>query len=158
SQGMVGVLAGVPFFAQAHGSDLHANLQNPAYRGITRSVLRQATKVFYVTPNLRAYLDAFQYKLVWLPNPVDVGPERQPPTQARKVLIFTRLHPIKGVELIFPAVTALRAIGIELTVPAYGPLAAELRGRYGGDVRFVEPIPHERITEFLAGFDMVIGQ
>src|SRR5438874_4061480 len=52
SQGVVGVLAGVPFFAQAHGSDLHTNLENPAYRRVTRSVLEKAKKVFYVTPNL----------------------------------------------------------------------------------------------------------
>jgi glycosyltransferase involved in cell wall biosynthesis len=158
SQGIVGVLAGVPFFAQAHGSDLHTNLQNPAYRGVTRSVLQRATRVFYVTPNLPAFLDGFQSKLVYLPNPVDGGPERRAPTEARNVLVFTRLHAIKGVERIFPAAAVLRDMGVELTALDYGPLSGQYMTRYGEFVRFVKPIPHAKIGDFLAGFDVVIGQ
>jgi glycosyltransferase involved in cell wall biosynthesis len=75
----------------------------------------------------------------------------------RRVLIFTRLHPVKGVDLIFPAVERLSAIA-ELTALEYGPLASDYVARYGRWVRFVKPIPHEKIFEFLAGFDLVIGQ
>ena len=161
SQGIVGVLAGVPFFAQAHGSDLHANLQHRAYRGVTRSVLEKAKAVFYVTPNLPAYLDGFRSKLIYLPNPVDIGEAARnapPPTEARRILIFTRLHPVKGVERIFPAVELLAASGAKVTALEYGPLAAEYIDRYKEWVKFVKPIPHDEVGDFLCRFDVVIGQ
>jgi len=158
SHGVVGVLARTPFFAQAHGSDLHVNLKSPAYRVVTRSVLENAKAVFYVTPNLRAFLDGFASKLVYLPNPVDVGPATPPPKAVNRVLIFTRLHPIKGVDQIFPAVEKLSAMGIQVTALEYGPLAASHMRDYGRWVSFVKPIPHHLVSEFLGGYDLVIGQ
>ncbi|HEY1455018.1 MAG TPA: glycosyltransferase family 4 protein [Candidatus Dormibacteraeota bacterium] len=160
SQGIVGVLAGRTFFAQAHGSDLHANLHNPVYRRVTRAVLERAKSVFYVTPNLRAYLDRFGEKLVYLPNPVRLpaGTEVVPaPSDVRRVVIFTRLHAVKGVEQIFPAVEALSAM-VELTAFDSGPLAHEYVRRYGSWVTFVPPVPHREIWSFIGAFDAVIGQ
>ncbi len=72
TQGIVGLLVGAPFFVQAHGSDLHVNLQNRALRWLTRRVLRKAKLVFYVTPNLLGYLSGFEQKARYLPNPVEV--------------------------------------------------------------------------------------
>src|SRR5579864_4614779 len=110
SHGIVGVLSGLSFFAQAHGSDLHVNLNNPVYRWVTRSVLRHAKSVFYVTPNLKAYMSPYEAKLIYLPNPVDmrgIAAGFAAPAQVEKALIFTRLDPVKGVERIFPAVEML---------------------------------------------------
>jgi glycosyltransferase involved in cell wall biosynthesis len=156
SQGVVGILARVPFFAQAHGSDLHTNLLNPAYRPVTRAVAKRAKAIFYVTPNLPAFLDGFRSKLVYLPNPVELAAAPAPARVAR-ILIFTRLHPIKGVELIFAAAERLSGIA-PVTALDYGPLAREYIERYGKWVEFVPPIPHERIGDFLGRFDVVIGQ
>ena len=160
SQGIVGVLAGRPFFAQAHGSDLHLNLERPGYRSVTRSVLRHATRIFYVTPNLPDYMPGFEKKLVYLPNPVDVsalGDGSRPPTQVRRVLIFTRLDPVKGVDRIFPAVERLSRVA-EVTALDWGPLAAEYRSRYGRWVTFVKPVRHAEVGALLRQFDVVIGQ
>ena len=156
SQGVVGLIARVPFFVQAHGSDLHANLRNPAYGGITRAVARRAKAIFYVTPNLPAYLDGFRDKLVYLPNPVELAAAAAP-SRVERVLIFTRLHPIKGVEQIFPAVERLSR-SVRLTALDYGPLAAEYVERYGKSVEFTPPIPHPEVGPFVARFDVVIGQ
>src|SRR6202165_1825334 len=114
THGIVGVLARRPFFAQAHGSDLHLNLNNPVYRLVTRRVLRSPTKVFSVTPNLRTFLKEVDCKLLYLPNPVDmrgVGQPYPPPSQVSKVVVFTRLDPVKGEDRLFPAVVRLRAPG-----------------------------------------------
>jgi len=159
SQGIVGVLARRGFFVQAHGSDLHVNLRNPAYRRVSSLVLRRAKAIFYVTPNLRRYLGEHADKLVYLPNPVvpESSEEPAPPSRVAHVLVFTRLHTVKGVARIFPAVERPAAMA-RVTALAYGPLAAELKARYGGWVEFVEPIPHTRVAAFLAGFDVVIGQ
>lgn len=160
SHGIVGVLAGCPFFSQAHGSDLHMNLNRPVYRWVNRSVLKRAKKIFYVTPNLRSYLTEFEDKLVYLPNPVDmpeIGLQVALPSQVAKVLIFTRLDPIKGVEDIFPAVERLSRI-VDVTALDWGPLAGDYAEKYRRWVNFVKPVPHAAIKGFLQQFDVVIGQ
>jgi len=160
THGVVGVLSGREFFVQAHGSDLHLNLSNPVYRWVTRRVLNRAKKVFYVTPNLRAYLDRYSAKLIYLPNPVDLRGIAQgstPPTAISKILIFTRLDPVKGVDRIFPAALRLRQLG-EVTALDWGPLAREFARAYGGAVKFVKPVPHSQVGEFIRQFDVVIGQ
>jgi glycosyltransferase involved in cell wall biosynthesis len=160
THGIVGVMAGRPFYAQAHGSDLHMNLKNPVYRRITNTVLDRAKKVFYVTPNLPAFLERYSEKLLYLPNPVEIqGIERPvpPPTELSKVVIFTRLDPVKGVDSIFPAVERLSKM-VEVTALDWGPLAREYRRKYGAWVRFAKPIPHDDVGTFLRQFDVVIGQ
>lgn len=160
SHGIVGVLAGRSFFAQAHGSDLHTNMNKPVYRWVIRSVLKHADKIFYVTPNLRSYLKDVEDKSLYLPNPVDmgeIGHQLVPPSQVSKVLIFTRLDPIKGVDRIFPAVERLSQT-VEVTALDWGPLAGVYARRYGRWVHFVKPIPHADVGAFLAQFDVVVGQ
>lgn len=160
THGVVGVLAGRAFFVQAHGSDLHLNLNNPVYRWVTRRVLNRAKRVFYVTPNLRSYLENYAEKAMYLPNPVDlrgVAHSWPAPTVVSKLLIFARLDPVKGVDRIFPAATGLRRLA-EVTAIDWGPQARDYVRGYGDTVHFVKPIPHAQIGEFLKEFDVVIGQ
>ncbi len=159
SQGIVGLFLGRPFFAQAHGSDLHVNMRNPVLRMVTRWVLKRAKKVFYVTPNLLAYLPGVEYKACYLPNPVEVDEPAQSPAPKglARVLIFTRLDPVKGVDQIFPAADRLSR-SVQLTGLDWGPLAREYVGRYGDVVRFVGLVPHDEISAFLRQFDLVVGQ
>ncbi len=160
SHGVVGVLAGRSFFVQAHGSDLHWNLRNPVYRRVTSWVLQRARKIFYVTPNLLAFLSDFRDKAVYLPNPVDmrgVALDFAPPTEVKKVVIFTRLDPVKGVEHIFPAADRLSRT-VEVTALEWGPLAREYVRKYRQSVQFVKTVPHSDIGPFLSQFDLVIGQ
>jgi glycosyltransferase involved in cell wall biosynthesis len=159
SHGIAGVLSGQPFFAQAHGSDLHLNMRNPVYRLVTRTVLKNAKRVFYVTPNLREYLAGFEPKLIYLPNPVDVDglAPKAFPTEPKRALIFTRLDAIKGVDRIFPAVERLSQV-VEVTALDWGPLAASYRQSYSRWVRFVPPVAHADVGAFLQQFDVVIGQ
>jgi glycosyltransferase involved in cell wall biosynthesis len=160
ANGVVGLFARRPFFAQAHGSDLHVNFNNPIYRRISSMVLRKATNVFYVTPNLRTYLSDVDEKAVYLPNPVDmrgIGTPYPAPTQVSNVLIFTRLHRVKGVDQIFPAVDRLIR-SVRVVALDWGPLAGDYVRRYKDRVRFVKPMAHADIGPFLNGFDVVIGQ
>jgi glycosyltransferase involved in cell wall biosynthesis len=158
SQGIVGLLIGQPFFAQAHGSDLHVNLRRPVLRTVTRAVLQKAQMVFYVTPDLPVYATGFEQKLRYLPNPVEVGDNVEPPpTKLATALIFTRLAPVKGVDRIFAGAERLRR-SVELTALDWGPLAGEYAHRYGRLVRFVRPVPHDDVGSFLRQFDIVIGQ
>ncbi|TMB95114.1 MAG: glycosyltransferase family 4 protein [Chloroflexi bacterium] len=158
--GIVGLGAGKPFFVQAHGSDLHLNLRNGVLRWLTRWILNQAKVAFYVTPNLLSYLAGFEKKSRYLPNPVDVSemaPKSTPPTTVSRVLVFTRIDPVKGVDVIFPAAATLSR-AFEVTALDWGPLAREYVRLYGSSVKFVPRVPHDVIGSFLQQFDVVIGQ
>ena len=160
ANGIVGVFARRPFFAQAHGSDLHVNFNNAVYKRISRMVLKRAANVFYVTPNLRSFLRDFDDKAVYLPNPVDmrgIGSPYPAPTEVAKVVIFTRLHPVKGVDQIFPAVARLSR-SFEVSALDWGPLARDYVRRYKDSVHFVKPMAHADIGAFLNRFDVVVGQ
>jgi glycosyltransferase involved in cell wall biosynthesis len=159
-RGLVGLLSRRPFLIQAHGSDLHKEINTPGLFSLNRRVLEDARVIFYVTPNLEPYIHRFAGKLRYLPNPVNVplaAGSARPPQSVRRVLIFTRLDPVKGVEKVFPAAERLSEI-VELTALAWGPLAEEYRDRHGRYVRFVEPVPHHQIGQFLEQFDLVVGQ
>jgi glycosyltransferase involved in cell wall biosynthesis len=160
-RGIVGLLAGRPFLIQAHGSDIHMEINTPGLFQLNRRVLEEARTIFYVTPNLEPYIRRFDGKLCYLPNPIDVStvaPEPRSPQRVRSILVFTRLDPVKGVDRVFPALRQVVASGIEVTAIAWGPLTEELTARYGDVVRFVTPVAHEKLGAFLQEFDLVIGQ
>ncbi|TME72321.1 MAG: glycosyltransferase family 4 protein [Chloroflexi bacterium] len=160
-RGIIGILSGRPFLVQAHGSDLHAHVNTAGLYSLCRAVLERARTIFYVTPNLEPFIHRFASKAVYLPNPVNVraaGLSPRAPERVRRVVIFMRLDPVKGVEKVFPAAERLAGLGIEITALHWGCLADEYAGRYGGAVRFVDPVPHDRVGEFLSTFDLVVGQ
>ncbi len=156
--GLIGVLSGRPFFLTAHGSDLHSHFRSPLLRWLSRLVLARATRVFYTTPNLAAFLTGFEAKSVELPNPVDPSTfpiaAREP---AREVLLFTRLDPVKGVDIVYGAVDEL-ASDTRLTGLDWGPLRSRYVPLYQGRVTFVTPVPRDRIPDFLSRFDVIVGQ
>jgi glycosyltransferase involved in cell wall biosynthesis len=159
-RGLLGLMSRKPFLIQAHGSDIHKEINTPGLFSLNRRVLEVARVIFYVTPNLEPYIHRFADKLCYLPNPVNVralADAPRAPESVRRVVIFMRLDPVKGVEKVFPAVERLGGM-VDLTALAWGPLAAEYRARYGAHVRFVDPVPHEKVGEFLAQFDLVVGQ
>jgi len=159
-RGIVGLLSGKPFLIQAHGSDLHVEINTPGLFRLNRRVLEQARTIFYVTPNLEPYIHRFDGKLCYLPNPINLralGDSPRAPKRVRSIVIFMRLDPVKGVHRVFPAVRRLAAT-MDVTALAWGPLTSEFISRYGDVVRFVEPVPHHQIGRFLGQFDLVVGQ
>jgi glycosyltransferase involved in cell wall biosynthesis len=159
SQGFIGLLARKPFFVHAHGADLHINLKNPLLRWVSRRSMQKARAIFYVTPELLPYLTEFRSKSHLLPNPLEpvFFQELKLPASLRKVLIFTRLYPIKGPEQIFEATPELSEL-VSLTAVSWGPLSAGLSERYGKFVTFIGRVPRDEVPRLLDGFDAVIGQ
>ncbi|TMC79688.1 MAG: glycosyltransferase family 4 protein [Chloroflexi bacterium] len=159
-RGIVGLLARRPFLIQAHGSDLHMHVNTPGLHMLCRMVLERSRAIFYVTPNLETYIQRFANKL-YLPNPINVrsvADSPRAPQRVRRIAIFMRLDPVKGVERVFPAVQRLASMGIEITALKWGPLTADYVDRFGEFVRFVDPVNHDRIGESLSQFDLVVGQ
>jgi glycosyltransferase involved in cell wall biosynthesis len=160
SRGIIGLLSGKPFLIQAHGSDLHMHLNTPGMFTLSRLVLERARVIFYVTPNLESYVHRFADKLCYLPNPVNVRSVTEtphPPKEVKRVIFFMRLDPVKGVERAFPAAERL-ASAMEVTAVRWGRLTEDYARRYGEVVRLVDPVPHDRIGDFLSQFDLVVGQ
>jgi glycosyltransferase involved in cell wall biosynthesis len=158
SQGVAALFVGRPFIIHAHGSDLHQNFKWLISRAVSRYVLRRASRIIYVTPNLAAYLSEYKDKAVLVGNPIDEpGRFAAPLTDVKRILIFTRLDPIKGVDIIFSTIEQMSP-RYKVTALAWGPLAEDYQLRYGQSVTFVEPVPHDRVFEFLSGYDAVIGQ
>jgi glycosyl transferase family 4 len=122
SRGIVGLLSGKPFSIQAHVSDLHQNIHTPGMFRLSRRVLQRTRVIFHVTPNLRSYIRRFTDKLYYLPNPIRVRAMTdapRAPEQVRKVIIFMRLDPVKGVDRVFPATERL-ASEMEVTALRWG--------------------------------------
>ena len=159
-RGLIGLMARKPFLIQAHGSDLHKEINVRGLFSLNRRVLEDARVIFYVTPNLEPYVHRFADKLCYLPNPINVrmlADAPRPPESVRRVVIFMRLDLVKGVDKVFPAVERLARM-VELTALSWGPLAGEYRAKYGDHVRFVDPVPHDQVGNFLGQFDLVVGQ
>jgi glycosyltransferase involved in cell wall biosynthesis len=160
-RGLVGLLSGKPFLIQAHGSDLHQHVHTFGLFQLCRRVLDRARVIFYVTPNLEAFIHRFAGKSLYLPNPIDVAavhPSPQPPRRVERAVIFARLDPVKGVDRVFPSVERLASMGIELTALKWGSLTDDYMKRYARVVKFVEPVTHQEIGRFLQQFDLVVGQ
>ncbi len=159
SQGFIGQFVGKPYFIHGHGHDLHANMSNPLLRWVSRRAMKGARAIFYVTPDLAQYLAEFRSKSYLLPNPLE--PEFfqgvTAPSALRKVLIFTRLYPVKGPEEIFAASPQL-AKSVELTAISWGPMSGRMREMFGRYVKFIDRVPHEQVPSLIDGFDAVIGQ
>lgn len=157
--GVLGLMAGVPFVVQAHGSDLHVNVSYPAMWRFGHLIMKRARAITYVTPNLLQYLAGFEQKSFLLPNPIDASffQSRRLPQRISRILIFTRLDPVKGVAQIFEFAREIAGVA-DVWALDWGPLAPEYRARYTPYVKFVKPVPHHEVPELLTRYDCVIGQ
>jgi glycosyltransferase involved in cell wall biosynthesis len=157
SQGIVGVASGRPYVLHAHGSDLHQNFKRPLLRWLSNRLLGRASAILYVTPNLQKYLTPFAGRARLVGNPIATGPPVSPPAAIKRALIFARLEPIKGVQLIFDGLEEFARL-VEVTAINWGPRAGQYRRQYGSVVRFIDPVPASGVMGLLQTFDVVIGQ
>jgi len=159
SYGWIGLLSGKTYYLHGHGYDVHTNLGHPLVGWISRAGMRGARAIFFVTPDLAPYLAGFGDKAHLLPNPLEPAffEGVHSPTRLEKVLLFTRLYPIKAPEEVFEAAPELSK-SVRLAAIDWGPLAPTLRERYGGYVEFMERVPHDEAPALVDRFDAVIGQ
>ena len=159
SYGVLGVLAGKPFYLHGHGHDVHTSLAKPVIGWISRFGMRRARAIFYVTPDLAQYLTDFRDKSYLLPNPLEPAffAGVQSPSRLEKILLFTRLYPIKAPEEVFAASPELAKL-VTLAAIAWGPLTDRLREKYGRYVEFIARVRHSEAPALVDRFDAVIGQ
>jgi len=159
SYGLLGMLAGKPFYVQGHGYDVHTSLAKPMIGWLSRVAMRRARAIFYVTPDLAPFLAEFHAKAYLLPNPLEPAffEGVRVPGKLEKMLLFTRLYPIKAPEAVFAASPEL-AKSVTLAAIAWGPMTEQLRETYGRYVEFIDRVPHDQAPALVDRFDAVIGQ
>lgn len=129
---------GIPYIVTVHGmlgrwAMSGANLKKRAFLALGgRRFLQRAAAVHFACEDERAQAAAVVRlpRAVVIPLPLDLAPFDAPPAPQRRrnaadparVLFLSRLHPVKGVELLIDAVTQLRAEGrdIELIIAGTG--------------------------------------
>jgi len=126
---------------------------------LSRFAMRRARAIFYVTPDLARFLGDFGDRSYLLPNPLEPSffEGVTTPTRLEKLLLFTRLYPIKAPEVAFAATPELSKLA-SLAAVAWGPLTDRFREKYGRFVEFHERVPHEEMPAVIDRFDAVIGQ
>jgi len=158
--GTYGRIGRYPYFLHCHGTDVRRGLASRARRGLTLAAMRDARGVFFSTPDLAEQVRAVRPDARYLPNPVRTDlfrPARERGDGGPRILIVSSLSLVKGIETAFAAVgEVLRMRECRVTAIFSGPLRERYRDTPG--VRFVDPVPHERMPELIAEADIVVGQ
>ena len=159
--GWLGILGGYPYLLHTHGHDIRANLSHPLMGWFTRRALERAVRVFYATPDLAPVAKSVREDAVFIPNPVNTDrfrPLERAANERPRVLLISRLEPIKGISLAFRVVEEVkrRLPQVEVDTFAWGPLYRKFRAC--DRVRFIPTVPYSQMADLINRYDMVLGQ
>jgi len=162
------LITGLPYYLHCHGSDLRLDLRRAGFRQLTLLAIRKAIKVFYVTPDLAAYLKPIRPDAVFLPNPInldDFAIELGGGLSIPRVLSISKLDRFKGVEQIIQTIELVwqRHPEIEVTMFNYGnqsDLARPFFKEHQCDKRLIllSHISHNQMRRLINSSDIVLGQ
>lgn len=159
--GVVGLAVGKPFIVHCHGSDIRGVRPGTAWGRELARPLREASRVYYATPDLEPWVRAFRRDAEFLPNPIVPATWAiEPEGTRRDVLVGVRLTEGKGAQRIEQVVRALvrRRPETSITVVAQGPGAAAITASAGDRVQVIDPVPHEGMPRLFAAHRIAIGQ
>lgn len=163
-------LLGVPSVIKLHGSDINQNAQLPGPRRLLQWALPQAAHVVAVSKALAREVEQLGVTRVSvvmngvdseLFKPGDRAAARAAlgiPADAQLALYVGNLKPEKGVAELaraWPAV-ARQLPHAELAVVGGGPLADDMKQHAGERARFLGPLKHEQIPQWLAACDLLV--
>lgn len=159
--GLLGILGQYPYILHCHGTDVRRGLYDPLRRGMVIQSLRRARKVLFSTPDLAQHVRPIRPDAIFLPNPIATDRFRPLPQGSNaplRILIISRLSPIKKVSVAFEAIQQLRARHPEIQVAALD--FGHERGKYhrAPGVSFLAPVPYTEMPELINAHDIVLGQ
>ncbi|HYL41638.1 MAG TPA: glycosyltransferase family 4 protein [Candidatus Binatus sp.] len=159
--GMLGWLSGRPFVVHCHGTDVRGVRPGTPWGREVAPILRAARAVYYATPDLGPDVHAFRHDAVFIPNPIDLPPERAvDPAPSVDLLVGARLEPIKGVDTIAEIVG--RVLGARpdtsITILDQGPDVAKVVAAAGERGHLIAPVPHDEVPALVRRHRLVIGQ
>ncbi len=160
-------LAGVPYFLHIHGSDVRRYLYSPGLRELIISAIKKATKVFYVTPELKYHLSSIRPDAIFLPNPIDmdffnVGKNTILPRG--NILCISKMDRYKGIENFLRAIELVWAVRSDVTVGMFNfgnmvEIAQPFFARYKNDPRLtlIPRIPYDQMPALNGSYEIVLG-
>ncbi len=161
------IIARIPYFLHCHGSDLRRDLYRPALGTITREAIRKAIRVFYVTPDLKKYLDPFRSDTIFLPNPIDLEkfkPLSNIEQSKPRILCISKMEPFKGVERIIQIINRIWEVRPEVEVAIFNfgnsSIVKDFISEHQQDSRLIllSRIPHDKMPELIGSFRVILGQ
>jgi glycosyltransferase involved in cell wall biosynthesis len=164
SYGMLGLASRIPFIVHCHGSDVRKRLQRRVFRRALTPILRRAAAVLCMTPDLLAVVQSVRPDARLLPAPVDTdtfAPVCRPePSGTSRILLLTRLDPIKGVDTAFEGMSRFvqRHPEVRVRVLDWGQRRTHYRHLHGDKFEFVPPVPPEEVAGLIHWADAIIGQ
>lgn len=160
---LIGPVSGQPFIVHCHGSDVRGVTPgSPWGRGIG-PLLRRAVLVYYSTPDLRTWVEAFRPDAIFLPNPIDTrrfSPAAAPLPGMRDLLVGVRLDDPKGLDAIIETMRSVVGTrpGTSVTVVKQGAGLRRFRSAVRGDIEYIEPVPQRDFTTVLRRHRIALGQ
>ena len=161
------LIKGIPYFLHCHGSDLRYDLFRPVLGVLTREAIRRAIRVFYVTPDLKEYLNDLRSDTIFLPNPINLekfkplsGIEQSKP----RILCISKMEPFKGVERIIEIIECVWENRPEVEVALINIGNSNIANtfinahRHESRLVLLPRIPHEKMPELIRSFRVIVGQ
>lgn len=147
-----------PTVLHVHGSDIRKDRQHPLTGKLVNYALSQADAVICATPDLLPWVRQTRPDAQWLPNPVPTSffPTTPPRTgQPGRVILSSRWDDTKGIDVLLPLVSELRAGGYEVHTLDWGPHARAAADRGAILHPHMDPVS---FAQFLASARVVVGQ
>lgn len=159
--GWLGIAGRYPYLLHCHGSDVRRDLQDSLRRWPILQSLKHARVVYYVTPDLQAVVTPFRADARFMPDPIHTDhfrPQDVAHAGPPRVLIISRLDPVKRVDIAFEAVRHLQARRLVAQVTAFnfGPQRAEFLGRPG--IEYISGVSYEQMPDLIRQHDIIVGQ
>lgn len=159
--GWLGIIGRYPYFLHCHGSDLRRNLRWPVLDWLTRSALRNARRVFYSTPDLKAIAVRVRPDSVFIPNPINVDlfrPTKQSGGRSVRILLISRFEPVKGPETAAAMFRELKQKEPVVQVDAFDWGVVKSEFADPGLINLIATVPYGDMPSLLSRYDVVIGQ
>lgn len=161
------LLAGIPYFLHIHGSDVRRNLQHVILRPFIWYAIQRAIKVFYVTPDLKSFVEKIRPDAIFLPDPVNFNDfDLRPQTTNRnlRVLCISKLDRFKGVERFLKIIELLwqshpqTEVGIfNFGNSSIGQTFIE-QNNNNPRLTLLSRTPHKQMANLIHSFDIILGQ
>lgn len=164
SYGMLGLASRIPYIIHCHGSDVRERLKMPVFRMMLAPVLRRASAVLCITPDLLPVVRSIRSDALFFPAPLDVSQfapsQAVVPSHSWTILLFARLEPVKGIETAIEGIERfiLRHPEARVQLIDRGSLSTKYRERYGQRFEFLSWMPPEEVPHLLSLADVVVGQ
>src|SRR5450755_2622883 len=166
SYGILGLVGDIPFIVHCHGDDVRDRLKQPFFRQILPTILRRATAVLCITPDLLPVVKPIRSDVIFSPAPVDTEwftPEsafRSSSKTVKNILLFSRLDPNKGVDLAIQGIArfAHRHPDVHVQLLDWGILKEKYKRQYAQAFEFIPLVAPGKVERLIQSADVIVGQ